>query len=197
MTVVEADRIEMANSSDELTLDTLFEWLEKMPVPEGYKTEIVGGHIFMSPQRDVHWNIIRRIVRALEDRFGMDAKIMSDVRIDFPGDLNGFAPDVVLLSDNAEKNAHGRWNYQDVQFVAEVISKNTALNDYGPKKAAYAEAKVPAYLIINPYTGKCVLHTTPKNGDYDTDARFTFGDEIDLTHTPAGLTLATDDFPRD
>ncbi|MDH2393031.1 Uma2 family endonuclease [Streptomyces sp. HNM0663] len=196
MTVVAADRIEMANSSDELTLDTLFEWLEKMPVPEGYKTEIVGGHIFISPQRDVHWDIIAGIIEQLRTKFPR-TRLKSDVRIDFPGHLNGFAPDVALLSDDAEKSAQGRWSYQDVQFVAEVISKNTALNDYGPKKAAYAEAKVPAYLIINPYTGKCVLHTTPKNGDYDTDARFTFGDEIDLTHTPAGLTLATDGFPRD
>ncbi|SCD54239.1 hypothetical protein GA0115245_108415 [Streptomyces sp. di188] len=42
MTVLE-DRIEMAESGDELTLDMMFEWLEKMPVPEGYKAEIVGG----------------------------------------------------------------------------------------------------------------------------------------------------------
>lgn len=42
MTVL-ADRIEMAESTGDLTLDAMFEWLEKMPVPEGYKTEIVGG----------------------------------------------------------------------------------------------------------------------------------------------------------
>lgn len=58
MTVVETDRIVMADSSDERDLDSMFEWLEKMPVPEGFKTEIVGGHIFMSPQRDTHWEII-------------------------------------------------------------------------------------------------------------------------------------------
>jgi hypothetical protein len=54
MTVLE-DRIEMAESGDELTLDMMFEWLEKMPVPEGYKAEIVGGHVFMTPQRDTHF----------------------------------------------------------------------------------------------------------------------------------------------
>ncbi|WP_307852174.1 hypothetical protein [Streptomyces sp. b94] len=42
MTVLD-DRIEMAEESTGLTLDVMFEWLEKMPVPEGYKTEIVGG----------------------------------------------------------------------------------------------------------------------------------------------------------
>jgi hypothetical protein len=34
MTVV-ADRIEMADKSGELTLDIMFESLEKMPIPEG------------------------------------------------------------------------------------------------------------------------------------------------------------------
>jgi hypothetical protein len=31
----------------------------------------------MTPQRDTHWVIIRRIVRALEDRFGMKVKVFS------------------------------------------------------------------------------------------------------------------------
>ncbi|MEF3118484.1 hypothetical protein [Streptomyces chrestomyceticus] len=26
-----------------LSLDLLFDWLERMPVPEGYKSEVVGG----------------------------------------------------------------------------------------------------------------------------------------------------------
>jgi hypothetical protein len=42
MTVLE-DRIAMAEVSGELTLDVMFEWLEKMPIPEGIRVEIVGG----------------------------------------------------------------------------------------------------------------------------------------------------------
>ncbi len=194
---IDTDRIEMADSSDERTLDAMFEWLEKMPVPEGFKVEIVEGNIFMSPQRDVHWNIIRRIVRALEDRFGMNVNVLSDVRVDYPGHLNGFASDVTLLAEGAVKNDKGLWRYQDVEFVVEVISKGTAANDYGPKKAAYAEAEVPIYLIADPYTGKCHLFTEPKEGDYLSELSVHFGTEIDLTNTVVGLTLKTDDFPRD
>ncbi|WP_326757047.1 Uma2 family endonuclease [Streptomyces hirsutus] len=28
--------------------------MEKLPIPEGYKTEIVGGHLFMTPQKDTY-----------------------------------------------------------------------------------------------------------------------------------------------
>ena len=197
MTVVETDRIEMAQSSDdERTLDMMFEWLENVPVPEGYKTEIVGGHIFMSPQRDNHWDIIADVYDQLRTKYPR-RRLKSDVRIDYPGHLNGFATDLTLVSEGAKKNDKGHWLCQDVEFVMEVISRSTGMNDYGQKKAAYAEAEVPVYLIVDPYTRKCVLHTLPVDGEYTAEQRFTFGDPVDLTKTPLDITLATDEFPTE
>ncbi|PJE98410.1 hypothetical protein CUT44_06785 [Streptomyces carminius] len=199
MTVELTDRIEMTDSS-EPSLDELFELLERMPVPEGYKAEIVEGTVHMTPQRDTHWEIIRRIVRALEDRFGMKVKVKSDVRIDFPGHSNGFAPDVAKLCDTAEmvqENGRRRWRYQDVEFVAEVVSDGTRGNDYGKKCEAYAAAGVPAYLIVDPYTAQCHLFTRPKGSEYNSHLIVGFGEVVDLTGTPADLVLPTRDFPRE
>ncbi|MGC3000114.1 Uma2 family endonuclease [Streptomyces sp. G35A] len=195
MTVLE-DRIEMAESGDELTLDMMFEWLEKMPIPEGYKTEIVGGHIFMAPQRGTHWRIIFSILEQLRSRYPME-RLLSDVRIDYPGRLNGFASDVVALAEGAEEDDEGRWHYKDVEFVAEVISRKTAGNDYGPKKDVYAAAGVPVYLIVDPYTGEWHLYTLPRGGTYHAEVSLSFGDDVDLTRTPVGLALKTGRFPRD
>ncbi|MGW2234168.1 Uma2 family endonuclease [Streptomyces sp. NPDC001759] len=194
MTVLE-DRIEMADHSGELTLDKLFESLERT-TPEGYKVEIVEGAIFMTPQRDTHWEIILDIVEQLRTKYPR-RRVKSDVRIDYPGHLNGFATDVTLVSQDAEKDEKGLWSHQDVEFVAEVISKGTAHNDYGPKKTAYAVAEVPVYLIADPYQGKCHLFTQPKDGDYVTETTVSFGGDVDLTVTDVGLTLKTDEFPRD
>ncbi|QKW28095.1 Uma2 family endonuclease [Streptomyces seoulensis] len=195
MTVLE-DRITMAESDNTRWLDDMFERLEKMPVPEGFKVEIVEGTVYMSPQRNAHWQIILTLIKVLMGRFGTDVQMVSDVRIDFPGHRNGLAPDVAKLRDGAAPDAKGRWSPGDVEFVAEVISKDTARNDYGPKKTAYALAEVPVYLIVDPYLGKCRLFTQPKDGDYLTDTAVTFGGEVDMT-TSLGLTLKTDDFLRD
>ncbi|MEU6143109.1 Uma2 family endonuclease [Streptomyces sp. NPDC047081] len=195
MTVVE-DRIEMAEASGELTLDVMFEWLEKMPIPEGTKVEIVGGNIFMSPQRHTHFQIVFDILEQLRAKYPR-TRLASDVRIDFPGHLNGFACDVAAVADRSVRDDKGRWRYQDVEFVAEVISKNTAANDYGPKKAAYALAEVPVYLIADPYQGKCHLCTQPKDGEYVSELSVAFGVAVDMTTTHLGLTLKTDEFPRD
>lgn len=101
------------------------------------------------------------------------------------------------LRDGAKLDPQRGWRHEDVEFVAEVISRGTGLNDYGPKKAAYAEAGVPVYLIADPYQGRCHLFTDPKDGDYRSVSRFDFGERIDLTHTLLDLTLDTAPFPRD
>jgi Uma2 family endonuclease len=104
---------------------------------------------------------------------------------------------VAKLRDGAEKNSEGRWRCEDVEFVAEVISKGTAANDYGPKKTAYAKAGVPVFVIADPYRGECRIFTHPKDGKYAVDLKADFGEELDLTGTPVGLVLKTDEFPRD
>ncbi|MGA5167613.1 MULTISPECIES: Uma2 family endonuclease [Streptomyces] len=197
MTVVESDRIDMAESDPEWTLDEMFEAIERMPLFEGYKAEIVEGVVVMSPHRHVHARIMRLIMRALEDEFGMDALVSFDERIDFPGHLNGFCPDVVKLRDTAEQTSRGLWRYQDVEFVAEVVSRSTGMNDYGPKKTAYAAAEVAVYLIADPYQGRCHVYTRPKEDDYAMETTVAFGEPIDLTDTPLGLVLDTAGFPRD
>ncbi|MEU1178213.1 Uma2 family endonuclease [Streptomyces sp. NPDC005820] len=195
MTVLE-DRITMADANTQ-RLDEWFKRLEHMPVPEGFRVEIVGGNVHMTPQRDTHWEIIFQIALALRSRFGKGLRVFSDVRIDFPGHENGFCPDVVKLRESAEKDDEGRWHYEDVEFVAEVISRGTAANDYGPKKTAYAVAEVPVYLIADPYQGRCFVYTDPKDGHYVTSTRVDFGGDVHLAGTVVDLTLKTDDFPRD
>ncbi|MGC0339880.1 Uma2 family endonuclease [Streptomyces sp. SLBN-8D4] len=195
MTVLE-DRIAMAESDNTSTLDEMFERLETMPVPEGYKVEIVEGTVYMSPQRDTHWEIILDIVEQLRTKYPRK-RVKSDVRIDYPGHLNGFATDVTVMAEGAAKAEGGHWSYEDVEFVAEVISKGTAANDYGPKKAAYATAEVPVYVIADPYQGRCHIYTDPKGSDYEVETRVPFGKDVDLTGTVVGLTLKTDEFPRD
>ncbi|MET7380763.1 Uma2 family endonuclease [Streptomyces sp. NPDC005526] len=196
MTVLE-DRIAMADAdANTQRLDDWFERLERMPVPEGFRVEIVGGNVHMTPQRDTHWQIIFRVAGAVAEKYGMD-RVFSDVRIDFPGHENGFCPDVALLKASAEKDEKGHWRHEDVEFVAEVISQGTAANDYGPKKTAYALAEVPVYLIVDPYRGWCRVYTHPKGDDYAIDTKVDFGSDVDLTDTLLDLTLKTDKFPRD
>lgn len=189
------DRIEMAEPDNEPTLDEMFEGLEHS-VPEGYKFEIVGGSVFMSPQRATHWETIADLYEQLRTRYPRK-HLLSDVRIDFPGRLNGFACDVVAIAEGSAKDANGRWRSQDIDLVVEVVSESTAVNDYGPKRTVYAAAEVPVYVIADPYSGRCRVFTDPQDGDYKDDITVPYGNPIDLSSTVVGITISTDDFPQD
>jgi Uma2 family endonuclease len=195
VTVVLADRTEMAKRSD-LSLDEMFERLEEA-FPEGFKVEIVEGGVFVSPQRRTHWDIIRRVCRQLEDYFGEDAVILSDVRIDFPGYLNGFCPDVAKIADDAQPDDGDRFSPEDIELVVEIISRSTGRNDYGPKKAMYAVTGVPLYIIVDPYTGKCHAFSGPEGNTYENEQTVKFGDSLDLKPLGLDLVLSTEKFPRD
>ncbi|WP_374206778.1 hypothetical protein [Streptomyces noursei] len=52
---------------------------------------------------------------------------------------------------------------------------------------AYAAAEVPVYFIADPYAGRSRVFTHPQDGAY----------KRDLTDTVLGITLPTDEFPRD
>ncbi|MEU1377294.1 Uma2 family endonuclease [Streptomyces triculaminicus] len=182
--------------ADSTEVDEMFELLYEI-TPGGYKSEVVDGAIHMVPNRDTHWDIIANVLSQLTDRFGEDCKIMHDVRLDLPGYGNAFAPDLYKLARGAVHDEKGHWRYQDVEFVLEVITRGTADRDYGKKKAAYAAGGVPVYVIADPYTGRCQVHTVPKDGEYRANRTTDFGDPLDLTDTLVDLTITTDEFPRD
>lgn len=186
----------MAEFTNEQALDKMFEALEREPFLEGYKIEIVEGAVHMTPQRANHWDVIAGIYDQMRTKYPRQ-RLLSDVRVDYPGDLNGFCSDLALVADGAKRTERGGFLCEDVEFVTEVVSRGTGQNDYGPKKTAYAAAEVAVYLIVDPYQGKCHAYTQPKNSKYRIETTVDFGAEIDLTHTVVGLTLTTDDFARD
>ena len=196
VTVVLPDRTEMAES-DTSRLDAMFEMLERMPTPEGFKVEIVEGAIHMSPQRDTHWDIVEDVLLQLKTRFGRKAKTKSDVRLDLPGYLNGFVPDLYKLADDAKPDEQRRWRHEDVEFVLEVISRETGDNDYGKKMRAYAQGGIPVYVIADPCSGKVHAYGKPEGDCYQHTLTVKFGEEIDLKPFGFDLTLVTEDFPRD
>ncbi|MBC2879708.1 Uma2 family endonuclease [Streptomyces mobaraensis] len=175
----------------------MFGALERLPAPEGHHIEIVEGTVCVTPKSPDHWRIIRTVLWQLVDRFGKEAHIDSDVRMDFPGYRNGFCPDLVKVTDGARPDARDQYAPKDVELVVEVISEGTRSNDYGPKKRTYAAAGVPVLLIIDPYTGRCHAHTSPQGGTYRSELIVEFGEPVDLTRTPLGLTIHTHKFPRD
>ncbi|MFI1256009.1 Uma2 family endonuclease [Streptomyces netropsis] len=180
---------------DSAELDEMFADISRMNVPAGYRVEIIEGEIVLNPQRKVHATIIRRLNRALEEARGSEANILWDVRIDFPGVLNGYAPDVALVKDDAEEDDEGRHDYRDVEFVAEVVSRGSRRDDYDAKLTVYAESGVPTYVIADPKKATVHVFSEPRDGAYADVTTYTFGEKFTLPFPE--ITIDTAGWPRD
>lgn len=119
----------MTATRESATLDTMFDLIDGMNVPEGYRAEIIEGAIVLNPRCKAHSTIVRLLTRSVEDAAGRDANILWDVRIDFPGVLNGYAPDVALVARDAEELENGSHRYEDVELVAEIVSRRSRRDD--------------------------------------------------------------------
>ncbi|WP_063890326.1 Uma2 family endonuclease [Streptomyces aurantiacus] len=158
----------------------------------GCRTQIVEGSAIIAPERPNH----SRTIRDLAAQLGVGPRRKSGVRafrIALPEQEHVFLPDVVRY----RAGATSPWSHQDIEFVAEVVSKATTYMDYGPKLTAYATLKIPLYLVVDPSTARCHLYSAPEGGDYARRLTAAFGEVIRPSDNPLGLTLKTDKFPRD
>ncbi|MFI0743142.1 Uma2 family endonuclease [Streptomyces sp. NPDC021100] len=185
----------MADVADSAELDEMFSLVEAMKVPPGYRAEIIEGQIVLNPHRKAQSTIIRRLVGDLTSALGRDADILWDVRVDFPGGLNGYAPDVALMRDGAEEDDHGLHDYRDIEFVAEVVSQGSRRDDYDAKLKVYAAAGIPTYLIADPKTGVAHVFHAPREGVYTDETSHTFGEKFALPGS--GIVIDTTSWPRD
>ncbi|MCC3773599.1 Uma2 family endonuclease [Streptomyces sp. UNOB3_S3] len=185
----------MAAVRDSAELDAMFDEIENLNLPADYRVEIIEGEIVMNPQRKVHARIIQLLTMSLADTLGRNANVLWDVRVDFPGHLNGFAPDVALVKEGAEEDDAGNHDYRDVEFVAEVVSRGSRRADYEAKLNVYAVAGVPTYLIVDPKSGLVHVHHDPREGTYIDEVVYTFGSTFTLPHPKAAIDTSL--WPRD
>ncbi len=83
-------------------------------------------------------------------------------------------------------------------LVVEVVAKTSVDRDYRTRRVMYAEGEIPAYLIVDPVEGDCVLLTglgeATASGvpDYRTERTSRFGEPVPVD--VLGVTLDTSEF---
>ncbi|MFG2330366.1 Uma2 family endonuclease [Streptomyces sp. NPDC048604] len=178
--------------------DLVRRW-ETMDWPEGCKVEIIEGIITVSPSPTVRHNLAAsRVHRRLHSVIPDDWEVFQTQSIAVASRLGMFIPDLVVVPAEA---ADGRPGYyipaEPALLVAEVTSPSNANHDRIMKAAAYAEAGVPLYLLIDAYApgGPTVtLYGEPKDDVYRVLRAVPFGEKIQIP-APFDLTLDTAEFP--
>jgi Uma2 family endonuclease len=135
-----ADRI---HGADPLTLADL----EAMP-DDGRRYELIGGAIVMTPAPvPAHQRILSNLFRLVQDACPPGHEVFfAPIDLDLP-DEQRVEPDLLVVPSRSvgEKRLA-----LPVLLVVEVVSKGSRTNDVVTKRAAYAEAGVPAYWLVDP-----------------------------------------------
>lgn len=167
------------------------EWDEWSQREDAY--ELVDGLPTVSPPEAIRNNrAAAHMMFALETVCGSAAivTLQCEVLVDDAGPTVR-RPDVVVLVGKVDLSAY-RVDASQTLLVAEIVSPGSVVRDWRDKRADYARAGIPAYLVVDltddPH--RITLFEQPEAGDY---TRITGGARVTLTLPGGELTLTPAD----
>ncbi|MFE7623876.1 Uma2 family endonuclease [Streptomyces sp. NPDC057509] len=151
----------------------------------GYRVEIIGGVITVAPPLDgPHARALTKLMRpfimaGLDDG---ETAVLQGIGLWLPGGPEDYAiPDLALVDADFDEHPIEYNCYDPAVFrlVLEVTSSNYN-SDLRHKVAAYAEAKVPVYVILDRKHGRVHVLTEPLEGSYDRHEVYAPGQQAPL-----------------
>ncbi|MFF3909085.1 Uma2 family endonuclease [Streptomyces sp. NPDC001848] len=158
------------------------EIMERHP---GYRVEIIGGHLLVTPSPDApHARALTKLMRpfiaaGLDDG---ETEVLQNVGLWLPTDTEDYAiPDLVVVDADIDDHFVENNCYDPVCFrlVLEVTSSNWK-NDLKTKVAAYAEAKVPVYVVVDRKHQRLHVLTDPAGNGYENHRPYAPGETVTL-----------------
>lgn len=161
---------------------SLREVAHELPVPEGYRVEIIGGVIVVSPapagkHGRVLWRLVETLLSHLPEGYGMESNLGVEKRV---GGDDYAIPDLFVAPEEVLDTTQSAVLPEEVIFVAEVVSKSSQMIDRQGKRRQYAESGIPVYLLVDPFAGELLLLSDPHRGEYRAQHTVSWGEKLQL-----------------
>lgn len=156
--------------------------MERLP---GYRVEIIGGVLTVTPPPDgAHARALTKLMRPflMAGLDGGETEVLQAVGLWLPDGPEDFAvPDLALVDADFEEHLVEFNCYEPAVFrlVLEVTSSNYR-NDLRNKVVAYAQAKIPVYVIVDRKHDRVHVLTSPLTSEYDSHEVYAPGQQIIL-----------------
>jgi Uma2 family endonuclease len=159
----------------------------------GHRVEILQGRLTVTPPPDgSHALSLTKLGRAF-DRAGLveaGYEYVQGVGLWLPTLPEDFAIPDFSIVDEDFRDAYVTKNYYApnvFRLVVEVTSSNWS-DDLGPKVECYAQAGIPAYLIVDRKHDEVLLCTDPADGKYPDPVRYKRGQSVPVPES-VGVSL--------
>ncbi|MXM67237.1 Uma2 family endonuclease [Streptomyces sp. HUCO-GS316] len=147
----------------------------------GYRVEIIGGKILVSPPPDgPHGNVLTDLLLlfASTGLHGVESRLIQGIGLWLPTGTEDYAiPDLSLVDADYEEHHVENNCYEPACFrlVLEVTSSNWKA-DLRDKVKAYAGAKIPVYMIVDRKYQRLHVLTDPAGDDYENHRPYSPGE---------------------
>ncbi|KPI07906.1 protein of unknown function DUF820 [Actinobacteria bacterium OK006] len=172
------------------------EIMERHP---GYRVEIIGGHLLVTPAPDgAHARALTNVMLPFiaAGLHGGETEVLQGIGVWLPIDDEDYAiPDLAVVDADFEDHLVKNNAYEPVCFriVLEVTSGNWK-NDLKTKVTAYAQAKIPVYVIVDRKHQRLHVLTDPTGGRYENHRPHAPGEIVTLPDSiGAKVTLDVDE----
>lgn len=146
----------------------------------GYRVEIIGGVITVAPPPDgPHANALTTLMIPFlaAGLHGDEARVLQAIGLWLPGGPEDYAiPDLAVVDADFDEHLIENNCYDPAVFrlVLEVTSSNYK-NDLRNKVAAYAEANIPVYVVVDRRHSRVHVLTEPVGGEYNSHEVYALG----------------------
>ncbi|KOX07002.1 Uma2 family endonuclease [Streptomyces sp. NRRL B-3648] len=167
-------------------LELAIDCMDRMP---GYRVEIIGGQLVVSPPPDVaHARALTKLMLPFFAA-GLDegeTNVLQGVGLWLPdaGNPQFAVPDLAVVDADVEEHLVQLNCYEPVCFrlVLEVTSTNW-LSDLHTKVAAYADADIPVYVVVDRRHQRLHVLTEPADDEYTNHRVYAPGEIVILPDT--------------
>lgn len=148
---------------------------------EGVEINVVDDVVMMSPVSLEHSETCDELIVQLRPQArSLGLRLAGDVEFRHPEWDEDLAPDLAVWEAGGEEQP-SPLPADSVVLAVEVVSRSSVTKDYAVKARAYRRARIPAYVILDPYTRSWTLHSerAMTQGGY--------GDSLELSLPDGGV----------
>ncbi|MEV6396719.1 Uma2 family endonuclease [Streptomyces sp. NPDC051907] len=169
--------------------------LLSMEVPDGYRAEIVGGNIVMSPWSRKFYSPIMRSIRSQLEPHAPRGHFVDHAPFlfAFPGEERAYGPDIYGAAEAAFEGDGRFVDGEALSFVCELTSSSTRLVDWQDKVPVYGRSGVPVCLLVDMAEETASVFWQPSDKGYLSRTTVPFGDKLHIPD-PFACVLDTSTF---
>ncbi|WP_410588511.1 Uma2 family endonuclease [Amycolatopsis sp. lyj-23] len=152
---------------DGWTVDEVLALSEKQASRQ--RIEVVDGALLVSPApTSVHQRLLQKLQLALVPALPDGNELLPGVNVRF-GTQRLLVPDLVILNCPGVDTV--AYLASDVVLAAEIVSPSSKVQDRMLKRAIYAEALIPYYLLVEPLDPTAATLFALESGEYEPIAK--------------------------